>query len=313
MPFLPRRKPSTGEKLPTGRKPQETLPINTTNQGNIIILTPQPPTCGAEAAHRRSSRILLRELLRIHDELLKLEDERSRNQDIDKEIERLRSQLDTAQNENTALKKENAELLSKLNKTQRTKTRILQQKLNDFWSRNIKFPNATSEKAKTLIGSIYEQYVGWSYENSGWDVDYYGMTHGLNDGGTDLICKRNNEIRIIQCKNWSPQVQVRTASVNQLQGTVTLYKNSHSSMNVRGFIYTTTTLDTAAKNAAHQLGIRACETVPLKPFPSVKCRKSNGFYYLPEDTQYFRIILDAKAGDIYCNTVAQAEAAGFTY
>jgi restriction system protein len=51
-------------------------------------------------------------------------------------------------------------------------------------------------------GDEYEKKVGKYYEEKGYIVDYNGLKKGLNDGGIDLICKNENEILLIQCKNW---------------------------------------------------------------------------------------------------------------
>lgn len=51
-------------------------------------------------------------------------------------------------------------------------------------------------------GDVYEKKVGKEYENKGYSVIYNGLEKGRKDGGIDLICSKENEILLIQCKNW---------------------------------------------------------------------------------------------------------------
>jgi restriction system protein len=59
-----------------------------------------------------------------------------------------------------------------------------------------------SYKQKVNKGKIYEEYVAKFYRNNGWYVWEHGADKGRQDGGIDLIAKKDKEIILIQCKDW---------------------------------------------------------------------------------------------------------------
>lgn len=59
---------------------------------------------------------------------------------------------------------------------------------------------AYSRIPKNCWGYIYEKYVGQIYEKEGYEVIYRGLNQLLLDGGIDLIAKKENKIKYIQCK-----------------------------------------------------------------------------------------------------------------
>lgn len=53
-----------------------------------------------------------------------------------------------------------------------------------------------------LKGLAYEIKCGKYYEEQGYDVEYYGINKGKKDAGIDLICRKENQIKLlVQCKN----------------------------------------------------------------------------------------------------------------
>ena len=54
-------------------------------------------------------------------------------------------------------------------------------------------------------GDIYEKYIGSNFESKDELVIYNGLIRGYKDGGVDIvsICKSDNIINLIQCKNWT--------------------------------------------------------------------------------------------------------------
>lgn len=177
--------------------------------------------------------------------------------------------------------------------------------LDRFWEQN---------KSKRLIGKLYERYVGYLYEKQGYYVDYFGITEGLSDLGRDLICSNDNEILLVQCKNWSRSKTIYEKHIFQFFGTMYQFAKNNSGKPVRGAFYTATSLSETAKSFAEEFNIELHENFPLERYPMIKCnvsRNGEGIYHLPFDLQYDATKINAKDGDRYCMTVAEAEAAGF--
>ncbi|MBQ7216502.1 MAG: hypothetical protein IJS39_11035 [Synergistaceae bacterium] len=51
------------------------------------------------------------------------------------------------------------------------------EELHDFWVR------IEGTKEATELGRLYEQYIGYLYEEAGYEVEYTGIDKGNNDGG----------------------------------------------------------------------------------------------------------------------------------
>ena len=60
-------------------------------------------------------------------------------------------------------------------------------------------------KTKWQIGRDFEMFIGYQFEQQGFKVEYHGIEKGLEDLGIDLIAKKGNETRLVQCKYWSTQ------------------------------------------------------------------------------------------------------------
>lgn len=196
--------------------------------------------------------------------------------------------------------------------------------LDRYWKRN---------KSSWEIGRVYERYIGYQYEKQGYKVQYQGIEKGLEDLGRDLICTRNGEIEIIQCKYWSKlkNKKIHEKHINQLFGTTVKYiideqktkKQDHfalfpvllKSTNIKAKIVTSVELTPTAKEFAEALGIEISENYELKDYPCIKCNisKLNGerIYHLPFDQQYDSTIIEYDQGEFYANTVAEAEEKGF--
>jgi DUF2075 family protein len=179
--------------------------------------------------------------------------------------------------------------------------------MNRFWNRS---------KSKWLIGRIYERYVGYLYERDGYDVEYVGIFKGFEDLGRDLICKKDGEFLIIQCKNWSQFRTIYEKHIFQFFGTVFQYRDANPHHTVRALFYTATELSDLARRFSSQLEIELYENFKLdQNYPCIKCNVSwkdgTKIYHLPFDQQYDRTTIDSKRGEFYCATVKEAEEQGF--
>ena len=182
-----------------------------------------------------------------------------------------------------------------------------QMALDRFWKRN---------KSKWLIGRLYERYVGYLYEKKGYDVEYVGIFKGFEDLGRDLICRKGNNVIIIQCKYWAQFRIIYEKHIFQFFGTVFQYKDENHKRKVKGIFYTSTELSDLARRFSKELNIGLKENFKFdKDYPCIKCnisRKINEkIYHLPFDQQYDKVKIEQDRGEFYCKTVKEAEDAGF--
>lgn len=179
--------------------------------------------------------------------------------------------------------------------------------LDRYWKR---------PKSKWHIGKIYERYVGYLYEQKGYEVDYVGIAKGFEDLGRDIIATKGKEIVVIQCKNWSKFKTIYEKYIFQFFGTVFQYKDENKTKNVKAIFYSTTKLSDLAKRFAKELNIELIENdrIPTD-YACIKCNisKVNGekIYHLPFDQQYDTVKIETKKGEFYCATVKEAEENGF--
>lgn len=179
--------------------------------------------------------------------------------------------------------------------------------LDRFWKRS---------KSKWLIGRLYERYVGYLYEQEGYNVDYVGIFKGFEDLGRDLICRKGKEVIVIQCKNWSQFRTIYEKHIFQFFGTVFQYKDENPDKKVQAIFYTSTQLSDLAKRFAKELKIELKENFKFdKEYPAIKCNVSmvdgTKIYHLPFDQQYDKTKIEKSRGEFYCTTIKEAEDAGF--
>jgi hypothetical protein len=187
-----------------------------------------------------------------------------------------------------------------------------------------------AKRSNWQIGRDYERYIGYIYELEGYDVSYYGINEGLEDLGRDLICKRGNSIKIIQCKCWSKNKMIREKHINQLFGTTvkyiidnkievirkyheSLFPDFSSQIDVEPIFVTSTQFSPKAKDFAEALNVKLIENKNLELYPLIKCNiAQNGekIYHLPFDQQYDNTKMN-KPGCFYAFNPAEAEEKGF--
>jgi len=182
-----------------------------------------------------------------------------------------------------------------------------QMALDRFWKR---------PKSKWLIGRLYERYVGYLYEKEGYDVEYVGIFRGFEDLGRDLICQKGKEFIVIQCKNWAQFRTIYEKHIFQFFGTVFQYKDENKDKKVKAIFYTATSLSDLARRFSKELNIELKENFKLdKEYPAIKCNISRidgtKIYHLPFDQQYDKTKIETSKGEFYCQTVKEAEKAGF--
>jgi hypothetical protein len=187
------------------------------------------------------------------------------------------------------------------------------------------------KKSKWQIGKAYERYVGYSYEQKGYNVEYPGIKKRLEDMGRDLIASRNGQIEIIQCKYWSKRKKIHEKHIFQLFGTTIEYfiKNHKikkkeqldffvdllKGSNIKGVFVTNINLSEMASKVANALNIKVVNNYDLEDYPIIKCNisKVDGekIYHLPFDQQYDTVKIEPELGEKYVATVKEAEKLGF--
>jgi hypothetical protein len=204
-------------------------------------------------------------------------------------------------------------------------------------------------KSKWAIGRDYEMYVGHLYEQKGYSIEYKGIIDGFDDLGRDIIAVKDDEVCIIQCKNWAQYKKIHEKHIFQLFGTTMEYwvnnyraekqrqelftqnlRNEEKPKSfekfakflnenkLRPIFFTSTNLSDKAKEMANALSVEVIENVPLGDFPRIKCNTNydesglnTKIYHLPMDQQYDRTIITKSKGEFYAFTVKEAENAGF--
>ena len=67
----------------------------------------------------------------------------------------------------------------------------------------------TTYREKKQKGDAYEAFVAEYFREQGFTVAEHGQMNGRNDKGIDLILKKDMEITLVQCKNWSENTRYK--------------------------------------------------------------------------------------------------------
>ena len=172
--------------------------------------------------------------------------------------------------------------------------------------------------SKLEIGRFYERYIGRLYEDKGWTVKFFGIIEGFDDLGRDLICKKGNEIHIVQTKNWSKFRTIREKYMYQHFATTMHYQITeklNKKIKLKPVFYATIDYSDMAKKVAKALKIELHTEKLKKDYPMIKCNINPGtkekIFHLPFDQQYDKIIIGNTPGEFYAKTVNEAVKKGF--
>ena len=73
-----------------------------------------------------------------------------------------------------------------------------------------KYKKSYREQINKEKGNEYEFYIGRLFKEHGYKVYYKGINEGYFDEGIDLICYKDLEVVLIQCKNWKRQADLNS-------------------------------------------------------------------------------------------------------
>lgn len=190
-------------------------------------------------------------------------------------------------------------------------------------------------------GREYERYIGYRYEQAGYDVAYEGAVKRKSDYGRDLLAKKNNEHLVIQCKWWREERTIREKHIQQLFGTTVEYMinelkivppwsfdsrarseratcemlfGNTSGPEVEPVLEVTTKLSDDALRFADALGVTVKITEFDRDYPRIKCNinpDGSKIFHLPMDQMYDRVKIEPHKGEFFAKTVAEAIERGF--
>ena len=90
---------------------------------------------------------------------------------------------------------------------------------------------AYAERMKELKqkGSEYEEFVAGYYKLDGYEVNLHGIKKGRKDKGIDIICYKDEELILIQCKNWkkNSSYKINHEKLKAFVGSCTEYINEN--------------------------------------------------------------------------------------
>ena len=94
---------------------------------------------------------------------------------------------------------------------QENKNLVKQDKQIDLYEiyKQIKIENITKQKmiSKRKKGTEYELYIAKYFRNEGYKIYMNGLNNGKKDDGIDVICHKDKETILIQCKNWKYPIE----------------------------------------------------------------------------------------------------------
>lgn len=191
-----------------------------------------------------------------------------------------------------------------------------QKRLEDIEAQRLLDEYKNSELTGVEVGKLYERYIGYLYEQEGYDVQYNGAVNGYKDLGRDLIVKTDDEIYIVQTKRWANRKTIKEKHIFQLFGSMTHFKQTSdiNGYTVKAVFFTSAKFTNSARKAAEVLGVELVIKSLDSSYPMIKCNISQSgekIYHLPMDPYYDKIKIRADQGNFYVHTVEEAAKRGF--
>jgi regulator of replication initiation timing len=125
-------------------------------------------------------------------------------------------------------------------KTLRLENEALKQRISELeeYEKKIKqmeFEQNRKERYKKYLetasnkGKEYEEFVAGYYKLDGYEVNLHGIKKGKKDKGIDIICTKDEELILIQCKNWKEdsKYKINHEKLKAFVGCCTEYVNEN--------------------------------------------------------------------------------------
>jgi len=79
-----------------------------------------------------------------------------------------------------------------------------------------------------LKGNSFEHDCVNVLEDLDFDVDWRGLDLGFNDGGIDIVATKDNNMFLLQCKNWKESSEVTDKHLRVFYGDVNVYREENN-------------------------------------------------------------------------------------
>lgn len=78
-------------------------------------------------------------------------------------------------------------------------------------------------------GKEFEEFVAGHFKLDGYKINSHGIKQGVKDKGIDIICEKDEELILIQCKNWKEdsKYKINHEKLKAFVGCCTEYVNEH--------------------------------------------------------------------------------------
>jgi len=88
---------------------------------------------------------------------------------------------------------------------------------------------ALKMKEKKEKGKEYEEFVAGHFKLDGYEINLHGIKKGKKDKGIDIICTKDEELILIQCKNWKEdsKYKINHENLKAFVGCCTEYVNEN--------------------------------------------------------------------------------------
>jgi len=102
-------------------------------------------------------------------------------------------------------------------------------------------------------GLEFEKFVAGHFKLDGYEIVLNGLKKGKKDKGIDIVCTKDNELILIQCKNWKEdsKYKIKHTHLKEFIGNCTVYVNDNNLLDRNTklkFITSNYVLDASAKN-----------------------------------------------------------------
>jgi restriction system protein len=102
-------------------------------------------------------------------------------------------------------------------------------------------------------GLEFEKFVAGHFKLDGYEIVLNGIKRGKKDKGIDIVCTKDDELILIQCKNWKKdsKYKIKHTHLKEFIGNCTVYVNDNNLLEKKTklkFITSNYILDASAKN-----------------------------------------------------------------